>query len=121
MKKFLILMVSICLVWTLCAFPSMASGYFGVNHSMVNYSSSQRYERVKITNYQSTTMHIIGATVKVYVGGVVADSQAISNIYLKKDKTTSVKTDHFLNTNYGKYNYALSFGATTYGDSGTDY
>ena len=121
MKKFLVLMVSICAVWTLLAFPSFASGYFGVNHSMVNYSASQRYERVKITNYQSTTMHITGATAKVYVGGVIADAQAISNRNLAKDQTVTVKTDHFKNINFGKYNYALNFGATTYGDSGTDY
>lgn len=120
MKKFIALMISLCMIWAIFACPVSASAYFGVSHSLT--SGSKRQEKMTIKNYQAYDMYVNKATVKIFINGVENEAKSISNRWIRVGASSiSINTSKKLNVNWGYYYYKLNFSGVYYSASGNDY
>ena len=123
MKKFIIVLTVICVVWTFFALQVYATGsYSGVSHELTKANwFGYRKETMTVNNLENEHIWVKG-TVRVYVNNSFASGAYLNDYKLKVGKSVTISSQSHTNTNYGRFNYIItSNSGNKWGDSGYDW
>ena len=124
MKKFIIILSVICVVWTFIVLPVSAGvkPYGGVSHKLTDATLfGNRHEEMTIVNNEDVTIEV-DAVVEVYVKGSYASGSYLTDFRIPKNGKKKISSNKHKNTNYGIYKYYIcSNTGKTWGASGKDW
>lgn len=126
MKKFIIFLTAICVVWTFIVLPVSAAlnPYDGVYHTLTEATGwgGKRHETMTVTNKEKHDPIYVTGVVEVYVKNRYASGAYVNERTLNPKKSVTINTSDLTNTNYGTYKYIIkSLSQERWGKSGVDW